>query len=222
MIRRFTYLAVLVLALPSFVSASVVFVGAPVTLSDLVSGDTITVGDKVFADFTYLATGDVPAADFVNVQGIIDCDGNYGIRFQGAFNDLPGGGGSDALIGFKVSVAAGAPYLINDVHLAGNPDVLGGIGLASVTETFVPTGNPTLSIFSDGTNMVQTDWADLNEPVMMLQVQKDINLVAGAGSSGATLSFVDQTFSQILIPEPSTGLMLAMVALSLLTVRRQS
>ena len=70
MIRRLT--CALVLLLPSLVSANVMFIGDPMPLSDLTAGQTLTVGDKVFSDFSYLAAGDVPTAEFVNVQGIMD------------------------------------------------------------------------------------------------------------------------------------------------------
>lgn len=219
MIRRLTCFVVLALVLPSVVSAEVIFVGDPVFLSDLIGGDPLTVGDKVFTGFTYLASGDVPDAGGVNVQGI-NSDGNFGLRFHGAFVDLAGGGGSDALISFTVSVAPGSPFLINDVHLAGNPDVLGGIGLASVTETFLPTNNPSLSIFSNGSLEKLMDWADLLEPVTTLQVQKDINLLAGEGSAGATISFIDQTFSQI--PEPTGLTLLGVLGLIGMGLRRRT
>jgi hypothetical protein len=50
-----------------------------------------------------------------------------------------------------------------------------------------------------------------------VNVQKDINLIAEAGSAGASISFVDQTFS---VPEPSslTGLL---IGGALLLLRRR-
>ena len=72
-----------------------------VRLSDLISGnpnDGIIVGDKTMSEFVYSATGDMPSASDVRVLGFRDLDGNWGITFQGAFLDLPGGGNSDAAI----------------------------------------------------------------------------------------------------------------------------
>ena len=78
----------------------------------------------------YLHTGDMPASSLVNVV----CNtvaGNFGLRFQGAFIDAPGGGGSDALITYTVTVTD-PRYVITDAHLEGNPVVIGA-GIMSVT-----------------------------------------------------------------------------------------
>ena len=65
-------------------------------------------------------------------------DGNLGIRFQGGFADVFGGAGSDALSSYTVT-SLGQPII--DVHLAGNPAVIGPDGaedIVTVTETFIP------------------------------------------------------------------------------------
>ena len=95
--------------------------------------------------------------------------------------------------------------LISDVHLAANANVLGANGYAAITETFLPERcNTALSAydFQPGPRML-TDWADLTKPVMMLHVQKDITLNSANSNSLATISFIDQSFSQI--PEPATA-----------------
>ena len=200
------------------VSADVMFIGDSVPLSDLEGGGTLTVGDKIFSGFNYLATGDMPDSANINVQGIIDCDGNYGVRFQGAFLDLPGGGASDGLIGFNVSVAPNSSMLISDAHLAANLDVIGG-GLALITETFLPTfNNVNLSVFNDGNQQQLSDWVDFDQPVQSLPVQKDILLLADDNGVATAFSFVDQTFSQV--PEPSAAWLLMLGGLGLVTRRR--
>src|ERR1700704_1402547 len=78
--------------------AGIINTPAPVLLSTLVGNPqaTYTVGDKVFSGFSYLSTGDMPAAGGVNVAALVDNQGNFGIEFQGAFVDLPSSqGGSD-------------------------------------------------------------------------------------------------------------------------------
>jgi hypothetical protein len=199
---------------------------APVALSTLVDNAeaTYTVGDKEFSAFTYLATGDMPSAAGVNVAAIIDDDGNFGIRFQGAFADLASSqGGSDALITYMVE-ALDPNKLISDAHLAGNPTLVGTTGSVSVTETFLPlgaNGEYTMTIFDDesaGQKLV--DWTYFDPPVRKLNVQKDILFVATEESGTMTMSFVDQTFSQI--PEATT-ITLAMIGLTSLVgvVRRK-
>ena len=96
---------------------------SPVSLATLLADATggVTVGDKVFTGFGYSATGDMPAAANINVLGLKDVDGNWGLRFQGAFLDLPGGPSSDAHISFMVEVDflnAQRGIRITDAHLA--------------------------------------------------------------------------------------------------------
>ena len=128
--------------------------------------------------------------------------GNVGIRFQGAFVDSANGGPSDGLIDYKVTAPEGK--LIKDVHLAANPLVIGGDGVVSVTETFLPDNDQVVLSAYDiqpGSRKLQ-DWADLVDangelaPVQTLHVQKDIIAWAQSTGSVATMSFLDQTFSQ--------------------------
>jgi hypothetical protein len=201
-------------------------IGDPVKLSSLTgtAGGTVTVGDKLFSGFSYTFTGDMPDAGGVNVIPITDDDGNYGIRFQGAFVDLPSSqGGSDALINYMVEVLDPGK-LISDAHLAGNPTLLGTQGSISVVETFLPLGQNgeyTMKIFDDeSAGQKLTDWTYFDPPVKKLNVQKDILLIATAQSQTMTLSFVDQTFSQI--PEATTiSLALVGLATGLGIVRRK-
>ena len=184
-----------------------------VPLSQLVSGgnsEGISVGDKNFDNFSYFSTVDMPIAANVNVIGIIDGDGNYGLRFQGGFKDLfdPGNESSDSLIGFDVSVADPRTHLISDVHLFGNPALSADGSLnafAEVVETISGAfGNAQLRIQNDLNGLINAAWIDpLPSPVSTLHVVKDIQLFSTDGVR-ATISFVDQTFSQTVIPEPSS------------------
>lgn len=179
-----------------------------VKLSDLLeTGDEIVSGDKKFDEFTYSWTGEMPPPNMVNVVPITDEMGNFGLRFQGAFMDLfSSQGGSDALITYRVMVLDPGRKIV-DAHLAGNPELLGDTGSISVTEsfTFDTTGDNFMSIFSDeGAGDVAIDWTEFS-PRTVLNVRKDI--VAFATETGSvTMSYVDQTFSQI--PEASTGAMM--------------
>jgi hypothetical protein len=187
-------------------------VGPTVTLASLLDpGDTLVVFDKTFSKFTYTPTGDMPVAANVTVTPIQDDFGNYGIRFQGGFMDLALNtpGPSDALIEYMVE--AGPGYLISDAHLMGNPNVMGEFGAVNVTETFLPLGaggEYTMEIFDDeNANTAQLmDETFFIPPVQGLNVQKDIAAFAPPNGMAATLSWVDQTFSQVrvVIPEPVT------------------
>ncbi len=194
-----------------------------VLLSDLIDNNgSIQCDDKIFSMFTYHETGDNPDDDFVNVICITDSQGNPGLRFQGAFADLPANGGSDALITFKVTVDPDSSQLISDVHLTFNGVISGSSGFVGVTETFLPTDpNVVLNVFNQQPGPFQlTDFSLLTTPVRELHVQKDIILFAGP-ESAATASFVDQTFSQV--PEPTPALLVLLgSALCAMGVRRKS
>ncbi len=186
---------------------------------------SITVGDKLFTDFGYASTGDMPSAAGVNVIPIMDTDGNFGIRFQGAFVDLASSpDGSDALITYKVSVLDDSMQIVG-ANLQGNPALLGDFGSISVVESFLPdVDTVVLEIFDDEfLGLQMTDTTTLDDPTSMLLVQKDISAIAVGeqGEGTATLSFVDQTFIQV--PEPTAlGLLsLGLAGLALAGTRRR-
>jgi len=180
---------------------------ASITLAELISTNgKIVSGDKEFSDFAYLATGDMPLAEFVNVAMFEDESGNFGLRFQGGFLDSPDplNQASDALISYRVRVTD-PERLISDAHLAANLVAHDG-GTATITETFLPIFPSTAEVLRiptpDGSELI--DGIIFDEPVRELVAQKNILMVAT--TSQVDMSFVDQTFSQV--PEP-TGLGLA-------------
>lgn len=191
-----------------------------ISLGELIdSNGSVQVGDKLFDDFGYDATGDMPDAADVNVVDRVDLDGNNGLRFQGAFFDFPGGGGSNALITYRVTVLD-PDRLISDAHLAGNPDVIGGAGLMSVSEAFAPDAPNAMSIFEDANGAQNVDWTFFDTPLRELHVEKRIVAFAEVGAV-ATMSFIDQTFSQITIPEPATLSLLVFLGLGVVLMRRR-
>jgi hypothetical protein len=202
-------------------------VGPPVRLDTLLGpgGGSIQVDDKVFDDFAYSWTGDMPAPDRVNIAPFVDADGNPGIEITGGFQDLPGGGGSDAVISYSVWVVHPDPRVkINDVHLYGQLNVAGGPGNVLITESFENTSPEFLSIFlenpSGGVPPQLTDWAFLETPVRHLRVKKDI-LANATGQTGiAAVTIIEQSFSQI--PEPSSAMLMMLVGTCLCGALRRT
>jgi hypothetical protein len=169
-------------------------------------------GDKSFSNFTYTSSGDFPVASDVNVTpGYESTTGNYGIEFSGgflAFSSL-----SSATLGYTVTVTAPG-LLISDVHLSGNPDVIGVVGSMIVNESFKqdPT---TLQISDINGTKVGSDASNLNGLYSSLDVTKVITGTPGVTAPGIpTISFIDQTFSQTAVPEPGTLVLLLTGALA--------
>jgi hypothetical protein len=209
-----------------------------VTLADLIAGtngiDGITVGDKNMSGFTYesLPNDDMPDPQDINVLGFKDQAGNWGITFHGAFLDLPGGGVSDAKIRFDVSidpVALEQGYRINDAHL-----YLNGVGVGSpdsgffVDESFSSdpnnplnnTLNAHVSTFPNGTTQL-SDSTIFATPLTTLHVTKDILAIAAAASGQpARATVIDQSFSQIIVPEPTCVVLSMLGLVGLIACRR--
>jgi hypothetical protein len=213
--------------------------GVEVVLQDLLSGQApgLWVGDKLFDNFSYSSTGDMPEADRVVVTAITDAVGNYGIRFQGAFADFPDMGNqlaSDAGITFEVAVDPDhvrQGWIITDAHLYGAGANSNGDGaFIAVDESF--TGNTPviadtmqvyLSTIGQGGRQFE-DSVVFNQGYTRLRVQKDVIARAGEGNIGPVrMTIIEQTFSQDqeVIPEPATLGLLGLAITGFAAVRRQ-
>ncbi|HVU86225.1 MAG TPA: PEP-CTERM sorting domain-containing protein [Pirellulales bacterium] len=186
------------------------------TLSDLlVPGGSIQVGDLVFDNFSYLQTGDMPAATGITVSPFTALNGDNGLQFQGAFTDLPGNQGSDALLTYRVTDVTLGNTIIG-ANLTGVPTVLGGSGTVSATESFLPGNvNDTMSIFanSPGGSQLTTNLSFAG--ATSLNVQDSVLAFAVDGSP--SLSFFTPTFhtTSAPIPEPASITLVGMAVATL-------
>jgi len=202
-----------------------------VLLSELIDGDVggLIVGDKIFDDFFYstLPGDDMPSPDSISVFGFQDTDGNWGLSFHGAFIDLPGDGPSDALLRFTVGVTQEAldqGWRISDAHLFAGGTGLGGDSFFAIDETF-EENNESLNVFAttlDGSLEQQlSDGVDFDELYTSLRVTKDIFALAGDTNQPVRTTVIDQSFSQIQIPEPAAWSLIVLMGVGMAGVRNR-
>ena len=202
-----------------------------VVLSDLLNGvfEGVVVGDKIFSEFFYstLPNDDMPEPEDVKIFGFQDDDDNLGISIQGAFLDMPGGGPSDALFRYTVEVAPEELALglrISDAHLFLGPAGVGENSFLAVDESFQGI-NQTLNTFASTLGgPLSQDLADevfFGQLHTKLRVTKDILAFSDDANMPARTSVIDQSFSQMIIPEPASLVIFAMFGLGLATARRR-
>ena len=180
--------------------ASAATVTLPNTLDQLIaSGATVTVGDKTFSNFT--VSGDVPASQIHIIQAP---GSNVGVEFQSTWSATDGEV-VDTLIKYQVHVNSANTSITGvNLHFDGNTDAGNqspGTN-ASVTETISSLqGNilGNLSVFNAGPNFSASNHNDASfavSPTQDLLLAKDINVHSTVGEDTATISLVDNTFTQ--------------------------
>ena len=219
---------------------AVLFFSTPATSSatttNLTTGQTINlgtvigsnlgvqIGDKLFQDFffSYLDTdglnNDLIASN-VNLTALSNNIG-FGVSFTQPLLAL-GPVIKDIVLKYSVTVTD-PNFLISDIHLsitgsAGNGGLgtvgedafVGGFGASNVghLQASIPVSS------GDITN------ADIIPPVVKLWVQKDVIVTGGNNANGfASITIIDQTFSQV--PEPSTALLVGLGLLGVVALKR--
>lgn len=223
--------AVQAVIIPAPANSTVLNPGQSVKLDQLtlnnISG--IVVGDKLFSNFVYSWTNNMPTPANVNVVAL-DSGGTYGIRFQGSFSDLPDVGptqvASDASISFTVSVLD-TDFKIKGASLASaifaDPNAPGSFG--SIDESFLgntPVNSELLHVFRSTLGVGGSSFEDsvvFTTPYSVLNVQKDIYALSAATAvQPVRMTIIDQLFPQEptdpQIPEPtSVALLLGSVVL---------
>jgi hypothetical protein len=169
------------------------------------------VGDKIFSNFSYIASGDnaIPGTD-VTVQtigpagsGATNIDNTFpsdiGLEFAAPWT-VPPGTSTDAAIGFDVTIGSG-PLEIEDAGLVQTSGVT-GTGTASVVENGCSGAVfPCTQEWNVLTNA--NDFANdtIFTPTGTISVSKDISVASGSNGT-ATISLVQDVFSQTSVPEP--------------------
>lgn len=177
---------------------------AAVAISELIETQgSIISGDKMFDQFTYTSTGDMPPAEEVMVDPITDLSGNYGIRLFGAFLDHPGDGASEVMLNYRVSVLD-PDRRISGATLQGNPTAIRA-GSGVITASFGSQGQlQIIDEFPDNTQLVDSATFDEQLPELDVEVLLTAESLVEGENGAITVSFIDQTFSQSVVPEPGS------------------
>jgi hypothetical protein len=225
------------LAAPS-AEAAIIPAGQPVSLANLIAGDTIVVGDKVFSNFSYTPTlGDMPAAANVTVSGSSMGD-KVRLQISGNFHDDPGGGVSDAGLSFDVDVTDPLRY-IKGVRLLGTPTTIGDNAQVHIDEAVI-VSLPPLPGKDNGLYIEKKVIGGVNSPfnqnsdsltfqdttgVIGFQHLTIIkNIFADAGSfefNSARVTTFIQEFEQTEIPEPATLVLAGLSGIAMIAVARR-
>lgn len=223
--------AVLVSAagLASTAQAQLVDISQPNTTLSSVLGRQFIVGDKLFT----MPTNAFQSADFnasqVFISPLTTPNPNVGVGFRltGAFNDAPGGLGTDFVLQYTVEIlpqfiAQGLRF--TDANLRFNGSATGNGSFARVDETVMNANNNILgnhSVWAIGGGSTRLEDHFLSVlGLTKLKLVKDVQFFANGANGTAGASFVDQVFSQVVIPLPTTGA-LAAAGLGALAIRRR-
>jgi hypothetical protein len=223
----FVLVAVLLFSSPTTAPADVINLnpGDTVNMATLTnSGVAVQIGDKQFGDFVYLYTDNSPSniditAANVNVTALSNVVG-FGVSFTEPMS-VVGNDTRDIVLKYTVTVTD-PNFKISDIHLSITGSAFGN-GSGQVGEDvfndgwgLTNVGHLQAGVFSFGNFL--TDQADINPVVTKLWVQKDVNVAGGGAPGAASITIIDQTFSQI--PEPSTALLVGLGLLGMVAVKR--
>lgn len=192
-------------------------------LADLATnGGTLTIGDKVFSNFSFVNTG----LSSFNAAGIIVTasftGGVYYLDYAGNMSFASATPGvADLLLNYTVTATAGQIVMIDQFYTGGaDTTPPGGTGLAlSIDETVrvgaLILGHSHLNLVDMSDPFAEAgDVLDINPPQTTLDVTKDIGFAITNATGGfVTVSDVQQSFHQT-VPDGGSAVALLGIALA--------
>ena len=176
------------------------------TLADLANGGTLSIGDKVFNNFSFSESG-LTSFDATKIQVTVSVtNGTYFLTWDGNMSLVSSNGPitADLLLGYSVTATAGSIDAI-DASFTGSAQPNDSAFL-SVDETARDAnGNVVGSTNLDSHN--RSDSFQINPPQTTLNITKDIGF-AVSSSGFVTISEISQSFHQVAVPEPGTAMLL--------------
>ncbi len=205
-------------ALSTLVCVTTSFGATTDTLADLANGGTLSIGDKIFNNFSFqnsgLTTFDpsqiTVTASFNANSGtyFLTFDGNMGLTSTGPIT-------ADLLLRYSVTATNG---LINAIDSSFTGSATPHeTSFLSVDETARDAnGNVVGSTHVDDTNPPgsHSSTFPINPPQRTLNITKDIGFAIVKGNGFVTVSEISQSFHQTQVPEPGTAMLLGVGLLS--------
>src|SRR5271169_1030806 len=201
--------------------------GGSINLATVIgNGLSVLDGDKLFGNFffSYNDTDGITSDDLTMSNVTLTTVSNvigFGLQFQQPLLAV-GPVIKDITLQYSATVT-NSSNLISDIHLdingsAGN----GGLGTVSEFAFVGGIGATTVGHLQASVPVSSNDVASANivPPVTQLWVQKDVIVTGGNAANGfASISVIDQTFSQV--SEPSTMLLVGLGLAGMVAVNRK-
>jgi uncharacterized protein (TIGR03437 family) len=173
------------------------------SLATLISGGTITAGNKVFGNFSVPPVNGVTASA-IDVVPFTDAGGNSGLRFITSALTIGGSGSNELYADVVFDVTANPGFVIRSVNQAWvanlSPGTITAWNFTDAGTPLVPVAGNCVSGAAGGclpTALTDSHTYPANPTITSLRVERQIHLLRGKGSPATgTVSSFDATFAE--------------------------